>query len=248
MGRLAKAPLQEVILEVRWEVEADPASGRLLDKGFSMAAGRFHVYVEKEFGHVDDRQPFYDMAPHAFMYQAVRQYRPAPNAWPLFQLGPGVFTVNDTNKDYDWQGKFSPLVAKGLDHLEHAYEGPLPFSTVALRYIDAVNVADYGFVDWATFIPGHLNFGFMNEFNSGMVPRDVSFQQLFDLGEDGQLHLNIGSGKDGDGNDQLIWQTSIIRAGSFSKEELLQWAERAHAKSSEVFKSICKPHFYDSFR
>lgn len=247
MGRLAKAPLQEVIFEVRWEADVDPASGVMQDKEFSMAAGRFHVHVESEFPHVDNRQPFYDMAPHAFIYQAIRQYRPAEGQWPLYQLGPGVFTVNDTNKDYDWQGKFSPLIAKGLDRLEKAYEGTLPYSQAALRYIDAVKVKDYDFIDWASFIPGHLNFGFTNEFDHGMVPSDVSFQQLFTLGDGSQLHLNISSGKDGQGNDQMIWQTSVIKSGSFTKEELLQWAESAHAKSSEVFSRICKKHFHDSF-
>jgi len=247
MSRLQNAPLQEVIFEVRWDAEVDPASGVMQDKEFSMAAGRFHVYVEKEFPHVDNRQPFYDMAPQAFMYQAVRQYRPAEGQWPLFQLGPGVFTVNDTNKDYDWQGKFSPLVAKGLDRLEKAYEGGLPYSQAALRYIDAVRVKDLGFEDWGTFIPGHLNFSFKNDFDHGMVPKDVSFQQLFSLEDGSQLHLNISSGKDGEGNEQMIWQTSVIKAGSFTKESLLQWAESAHAKSSEIFTRICKPHFRESF-
>ena len=247
MGRLAKAPLQEVIFEVRWEADVDPASGGMHDKDFGMAAGRFHVHVEEEYGHVDNRQPFYDMAPQAFMYQAVRQYRPGEGQWPLFQLGPGVFTVNDTNKDYDWQNKFRPLIAMGLDKLEKAYEGTLPYCQAALRYIDAVNVKDYGFTDWASFIPGHLNFSFKNEFDGGMVPKDISFQQLFELEDGGQLHLNIASGKDGDGNDQMIWQTSVIKAGAFTKEGLLQWAELAHAKSSDVFKRICKPHFHDSF-
>jgi uncharacterized protein (TIGR04255 family) len=212
-----------------------------------MAAGRFHVHVEDEYGHVENRQPYYEMAPQAFMYQAVKQYRPGAGQWPLFQLGPGVFTVNDTNKDYDWQGRFSVLIAKGLDKLEKAYEGPLAYSQAALRYIDAVKVKDYDFVDWASFIPGHLNFSFKNDFDSGMVPKDVSFQQLFSLEDGSQLHLNIASGKDGEGNDQMIWQTSIIRSGAFTKEELLQWAERAHAKSSEVFKGICKPHFHATF-
>lgn len=247
MGRLAKAPLQEVIFEVRWEADVDPATGVPHDKEFLMAAGRFHVHVESEFGHVDNRQPLYEMAPQAFMGQAVRQYRPGQGQWPLFQLGPGVFTVNDTHKDYDWRGKFSPLIAKGLDRLEKAYEGSLPYSQAALRYIDAVNVKDYDFSDWASFIPDHLNFGFTNGFDSGAVPQDVSFQQLFALPDGSQLHLNIASGKDGQGNDQMIWQTSVIKSGSFTKAELLQWAESAHAKSSEVFSRICKKHFHDSF-
>jgi uncharacterized protein (TIGR04255 family) len=247
MGRLANAPLQEVIFEVRWEADVDPVSGAPTDREFSMASGRFHVHVEDRFPHVDQRQPFYDMAPQAFMYQAIRQYRPAKDLWPLFQLGPVVFTVNDTNKDYDWGGKFSPLIDFGLEKLEKAYEGPLPYSNVALRYIDAVKVSDYDFVDWASFIPGHLNFSFKNEFDSGMVPRDVSFQQLFDLGDGSQLHLNISSGKDAEGNEQMIWQTTVMRSGSFTRQELLTWVEGAHAKSSDLFTRVCKPHFHASF-
>jgi hypothetical protein len=80
-----------------------------------------------------------------------------------------------------------------------------------------------------------------------MVPKDISFQQLFNLEDGSELHLNIASGKDGDGNDQLVWQTSVIKVGPFTKETLLQWAESAHLKSSEVFTRICKKHFHDSF-
>lgn len=247
MGRLPNAPLQEVIFEVHWELDVDPASGMMKDNGFGMAAGRFDVHVKNEFPHVDNRQPYYELAPQAFMHQAIRQFRPAPGQWPLYQLGPGVFTVNDTNKDYDWQGRFSPLIDKGLVILEKAYENELPYNQVALRYIDAVQVKDFDFKDWSSFIPGHLNFSFKNDFDHGMVPTEVSFQQLFNLVDGNQLHLNIASGKDTKGNDQLIWQTSVIKAGSFNKENLLQWAESAHAKSSEVFRNICKKRFHDSF-
>lgn len=247
MSRLRNAPLQEVIFEVRWDADVDAASGALLDKDFLMAAGRFDVHVKEEFPHWDNRVPYFDLAPQAFLYQPVKQFRPAPDAWPLFQLGPGIFTVNDTHKDYDWTGRFSPLVAKGLDKLERAYERQLPYHMAALRYIDAVRVQDYDFQDWASFIPGHLHFAFQNNFDSGMVPRDVAFQQLFDLEDGSQLHLSIASGKDGEGQDQMIWQTAVMRSGPCNKEEILSWAESAHAKSSDLFTRICKTHFHDSF-
>ncbi|MBK6753983.1 MAG: TIGR04255 family protein [Flavobacteriales bacterium] len=247
MSRLSNAPLQEVIFEARWALDTDQATGQEYDQKYSLAAGALKAHVQERFPHVDQRLPFHPLTQHLFARQAVLQFRKEPGASPLLQLGPGVFTVNDTDKNYDWQESYQPTLIYGLEMLEKAYDGTLPYEQVALRYIDSVKVKDYGFTDWASFISKHLRFGFANQFDHGMVPKDVSFQQLFDLPDDDQLHLQIGSGTDRDGDDRLIWQTTVQRKGSFDRAGLLAWGNTAHDLSSKLFKDFCQPDFHASF-
>lgn len=246
MGRLAKAPLQEVIFEVRWGLETDPA-GQEHDTKFLEAFGALKAYVKDRFGHMQPRIPMFELMPQALVRQAVVQFREKPDGRPLLQLGPGIFTVNDTDKDYDWDASYRPTIEYGLGMLEKAYDGPLPYEQVGLRYIDSVKVKDHGFTDWATFIPKCLRFSFNNQFDHGMVPKDVSFQQLFDLPNGDVLHLQVGSGRDREGDDRMIWQTNIQRIGTFDRAGLLAWADEAHVLSKKIFEDFCQPDFYATF-
>jgi len=248
MSRLKNAPLQEVIFEVGWALDIDPHSGIESDSRFNLALGSLKTLVKKEFPHHVARVPFYELAPHAFNRQAVMQFRKEPNGRPLLQLGPGVFTVNDTDKDYDWDESFKPTLVYGLEKLEEAYDGELLYEHAVLRYIDSVRVKDYGFTDWGSFIAKHLRFSFVNSFDEAMVPKDVSFQQLFDCPNGDQLQLQVGSGTDAAGDIRLIWQTIISRKQAFDKESLITWGHEAHTHSSTIFKQFCQPDFYGSFR
>jgi len=247
MSRLANAPLQEVIFEVGWALDLDPSTGIESDSRFGLALGALKTLVKERFPHHVARVPFYELVPHAFNRKAVMQFRAEPNGRPLLQLGPGVFTVNDTDKDYDWDDSFKPTLLYGLDKLEEAYDGPMLYEQVALRYIDSVRVRDYGFTDWGSFIAKHLHFSFQNSFGPDLVPKDVSFQQLFDRPNGDTLHLQVGSGTDGEGDLRLIWQTILQRSQAFNKEELIAWGQEAHTYSSTIFKQFCKPDFYASF-
>jgi|GEM_PF-114585 uncharacterized protein (TIGR04255 family) len=247
MSRLANAPLQEVIFEVGWALDLDPSSGIESDTRFGLALGALKTLVKDKFPHHVARVPFYELAPHAFNRKAVMQFRKEPNGRPLLQLGPGVFTVNDTDKDYDWDDSFKPTLIYGLDKLEEAYDGTLLYDQVVLRYIDSVRVRDYGFTDWGSFIAEHLHFSYQNGFAKDLVPTDVSFQQLFECKNGDQLQIQVGSGSDSEGEPRLIWQTILQRKQAFDKAGLLAWGEEAHAYSSVIFKQFCKPDFYASF-
>lgn len=99
--KLPKAPLREVIFELRWGLGYDPSSKQELDLGFDMAQGQFKHLVEQEF-------PFHRrLTPQnfplsLFSHKVVHQFWEAENTYPLLQLGPGLFSQNDTEKNYVW--------------------------------------------------------------------------------------------------------------------------------------------------
>lgn len=122
MSELRKKPLVEVILEVRWgptlAVDAPPPDP---DPNYSLLVGRL-------FDRVRQAYPFHEQLPTAQLPDQMvpgvpqHRFRPAPNDWPLVQLGPGLLTVNETAK-YTW----SDFRSRAMVAVEHLYTAhPVP--------------------------------------------------------------------------------------------------------------------------
>ena len=245
MSRLANAPLQEVIFEVRWDLERQEGAPLPLDPKFELGLGAFREFLKKDFPEVVRKYPEQipvQLLPHA----ASWQFRPKSSGWPLLQLGHGVLTVNDTDLAYDWDTVFFPLVRRALEWLAQAYGESPVFSLAELRYIDSVRLADHGFKDWTSFVGGNLNISVNNEFRPNAKVLDTGLHQVYELGNGGQALVAVNSGKR-ENEDAMIWQTAVHQAGPFDNNNLLAWAETAHLVSKDLFKEICKPHFYERF-
>jgi uncharacterized protein (TIGR04255 family) len=246
MTKLPKAPLQEAIFEVRWDLDVVPETNQATDKGFDMALGSLRSLCKERFPHVVRKLPD-DVPVQLFPYKTTYQYWTAENTWPLLQLGPGIFTINDTERNYEWGNNYYPLIKNGIKWLCEAYNQQLSFGFVALKYIDVVKATDYNLKKWPDFISDHLNFKFENSFNPRGDLKQFQFNQVFDQEDGSSLHLSISSGRNKGGEDIFIWQTSVLKRQSFTPEELINWTKEAHNIVSRLFKEICKPTFYDSF-
>lgn len=134
----ANPPLVEAIFEVKWKLNQANSNSPPTDPYHSMALGHFkHLASEAGFGWweqlVGDDVPVFLM-PHA----ARQRFRVAEGKWPLFQLGPGVMTVNQT-AGYAWDD-FQKHCVKAVECLTTAYsDSPVPLKPqqYALRYIDS---------------------------------------------------------------------------------------------------------------
>lgn len=249
MTKLPKAPLQECIFEIRWELDIDPSNNQQFDFGFSMAQGKLQEIVNHEFPSFTRKLP-YGFPEQALKHQVINQYWAKPNTWPVLQLGPGIFTVNETEINYDWKKNYFPLIDKAMDWIHKAYNQKLNINYASLRYIDSVKPKDYGFEGrWQDFIQEHFNFSFVNSFNSRGAIKGIKFEQYFDLVDKSSLHISMNSGKYRKTDDEaLIWQTSVIKASKFEKDSLISWVKNAHSTTSDLFKEMTKPKFYDSFK
>lgn len=249
MPKLPRAPLQEAIFEIRWELDPDSISGQMIDPGFQLAQGKLQEISKDEF------PVFNRKLPHGFpeqllSYQIINQYWSGRELWPVIQLGPGIFTVNITETSYDWPITYFPLIKKSLTWLVKVYDNKIRINFASLRYIDSVKLKDYNFDgQWQNFIIQHFNFSFVNSFNTRGNIKGLQFNQFFDLSDGSELHIMFNSGKDRKTDDDaLIWQTSVAKQTKFNDSLLVDWLEYAHTTTSTLFKEMTKPEFYDSFR
>lgn len=246
MSRLPNAPLQEVIFEVKWDLKLDPATRSYIDPGFDLGVGKFHGLIQDEFPLTKQKMP--DHIPNVIIgHQIKHQFWKGEGIWPVVQMGPGIMALNETDKTYDWHNGFFPLIKKALDSLGKAYNLEISFANYTLRYIDTVQIADYGFNDWQSFVQENISISVVNSFNTRGPLKSFVIEQAFDLGGDGMLQVTLSSAQNEKKEDTFVWQTVISGQMPMQKEALLIWIEKAHTNTSDIFKEICKPNFYASF-
>lgn len=105
--KLLNAPLQEVIFEIRWDLNINLASNREFDEGFAIALGTLATLLKNDFPHVVRKIPD-DFPADLLNYSTIYQFWKGENIWPVLQLGPGIFTVNDTDKKVLLEGYLFP--------------------------------------------------------------------------------------------------------------------------------------------
>ncbi|MDV3310530.1 MAG: TIGR04255 family protein [Cyclobacteriaceae bacterium] len=249
MPKLPNAPLQEAIFEIRWELDIESATNQQVDGGYALAQGKLQEIVRPGFPLHKRKIPL-GVPDQLFLYQIINQYWSGEDTWPVLQLGPGIFTVNDTDKNYDWDQNYFPLINRALDWIHKAYEDRLKINMACLRYIDSVALSKYGYDGrWQEFIHEHFNFRFENKFNSrGRINR-IQFEQYFELEDKSALHIAMSSGKyRKTDQDALVWQTAVVKSSRFSKDSLLDWVKNAHSITSDLFREMTRRKFYDSFK
>ncbi|MCB9279511.1 MAG: TIGR04255 family protein [Lewinellaceae bacterium] len=246
MKKLPNAPLQEVIFEARWDLEIDPYTQLLHDPDFEFALGKFQGEVANEFPLAlkifPEGIPFTILNPKV-LYRFWR----GEDTWPVLQLGPGIFTLNDTEKNYIWEDTYLPTLKDALEKLERSYPRQIRFSEYSLRYIDVVRKEEYEQASWSEFLNKNINFNFENQFNTRGELNRFQFKQTFELENGKELEITLATGLNKLGDPVFIWQTAVNCRNRINRIELLNWVEEAHKVNSEVFKEICKPPFYDSF-
>ncbi|AVQ83836.1 hypothetical protein C4F17_24380 [Variovorax sp. PMC12] len=165
-----KAPLVEIIVEVRWADAAGfpQAGGGLLQLPVNNAADEFYM----RFGGAAYSNGFRQterLVPPGFPVmpgQAIYRYRPASD-FPdelarsaLWQIGSGVFTANATPPYKSWL-EFSPWVAKGIQAVldtRNEAEKNSDFASISLRYIDAFTSDFIGGLSYEEFLQERLGF------------------------------------------------------------------------------------------
>ncbi len=249
MPKLPKAPLQEAVFELRWDLDVAPDTQQEMDTGFELAQGKLQGLAAEEFPLIRRRAPS-EFPTSLFNYKIVHQFWRGEGIFPVIQLGPGIFTVNDTEKNYDWEKAFFPLVKKSLGWLYQAYENNLQPNFINLRYIDSVNLPDYDFKgDWLAFIKKNLKIDLKNHFTHDGTLRHFNINQSFELEGGGELNITVSSGRSKQSEDPvLIWQTGVVDVGRFHREEILAKLQSAHRHTHELFLEMTKGAFYDSFR
>lgn len=144
MPSLPNAPLIETIFELRWgqpiESAGQPASFAFGEDDSEFFAGEFYRVARAEgFTTVERPNPPGLSFPHL----VTHRFRRAPDTWPCYQIGLGLFTANQVNDGYAWSD-FKTVILDGLRLLDRGHPHgliSLPPFWVELRYRDGFRLA-----------------------------------------------------------------------------------------------------------
>tara|TARA_R110002110_G_C13398239_1_gene712552 strand:+ start:193 stop:1011 length:819 start_codon:yes stop_codon:yes gene_type:complete len=150
------APLNEVIVELQWELVEDQAGNRV-DPVFRQFRELFAVGAQKlGFGLHESLLP--DEIPLELLsHKVTNRFRKTADEWPLYQIGPGVFTANIVQPYSGWEA-FRPIVEDGLKLLLDNYPikiDLLNLDRMMLRYIN-VFTAEHGVRSVPEFVRDEL--------------------------------------------------------------------------------------------
>ncbi len=239
---LKNKPLVEAIFEIKWELQ-ESGQGMKVDPHYKVLIGRIYDRIKDEY-------PFHEQLPTAAIpdeiagYVVQHRFRKNKEKWPLIQIGPGIITLNDT-EGYVWND-FKERINNLLDVLYDAYpnsENNLKFSSLLLRYIDAIDF-DYKKEDLFKFLKENLKLSIQIDkrlfgetgVNSSLLNIDLRFS-FPSAKPKGAVHLRFLRGKRKN-VDALIWETMVRSIGGDvpnSKKEVITWAEEAHLLTDDWF-------------
>jgi len=239
--KLKRAPLKEVIFELRWEGSVD-SPGMQVDKGFDLAQGKFASKQEMDFPVYKKLLP--DNAPFKIFGSPLNQFWKGELKWPVIQHGQGVLAINDVEANYIWEDKFYPMIESTLKNLIESYNDPLKFTSVKLHYIDAWDTEEVQPID---FMRDNLQTDILNKYKISGKLRDFNIQQGFELDDGSILSLSISSGINNQSKkNSVIWNTVVEKMGKIGKDDIIPWLILAHTHTSVMFKNMLNPDFYAS--
>ena len=240
MSKLPKAPLIEVIFEIRWN-----ASGN-------------EELLRTQYLHGDLFSEIKDKYPHRESIQSIpidifinnvptHRFRVAPKGYPLVQVGPGILTVNTIDSKYDWteyQKSILEVVSKFLDVYKFSENQEL---TLVLQYIDLLKF-DFEKEDVYQFLEKDLNIVVKQEFyKSSLFSNNVLLGLTYETNL-GLLNIVISRGKNEEIGEGILIQTSLNKKIPTNPESIKIWLETAHEFCSTTFKEMTRGRLYESFK
>lgn len=241
-------PLVEAIFELRWELlQPDPQKPPWVDKNYKLAAGALFAKLQNDYPeHV--QLPTSALPDEISAYVVQHQFKTEGVGWPLVQIGQGILTVNDI-AGYAWKS-FHPRVKNVIESLLEVYEtmkGNLKVSTLALRYINAIdfdfensNVLSYlrdkmGFV---VELNPSVKAGFYGD-NPNAIDLSLQFQTAQPANSDVKMRFFRGQKKDG--SSGLMWETAVHARPDVVQSnvaDMTSWTEKAHTLTRLLFDAL----------
>jgi uncharacterized protein (TIGR04255 family) len=169
----------------------------------------------------------------------VMRFRRKPGAWPLFQIGPGLFTANIVPPYEGWRA-FRYVLREGLGYLFDAYpfhERYLKLNHIALRYIDGF-AEEHGYSNFNEFLSNDLQISvnfptlILDQFASSQNAYFTNIETVIELKTP---ELSIGTLKFARGTkdtrEALIGELTVRREQSIEDKKidfLSDWFDIAH--------------------
>lgn len=241
MSKLPNAPLLEVIFEIRWKI----SNKGDLEK-YQYLHGDLYSELKDFYPYRESLAPP-EIPTDVLINHPMYRFRKAENDYPLYQVGPGIITLNTIDEKYYWdqfyewsEGLISSFF-KVYDFEEDDGLNP------NLIYVDFFKL-DFEVQNAYDFLNQNLNIRFeQNFFSPKKHPNNVNlgFYYRTDYGD---LAVTFKKGKNNHQEDGIVMQTTIFGKRLHSEvNPILSWLDKTHDFSSNLFKDITKGELYKSF-
>jgi uncharacterized protein (TIGR04255 family) len=238
MNSRPRNPQVEAIFEIWWQLKP-VAPGIFIDPHYKLLVGRLYDKL--------DGYPFHEPLPTSAMpdqivvYTVQHRFRQSEGGWPLVQIGPGILTLNDTEK-YEWDD-FKARIPQVLKALFAAYpKGELTVNRVLFRCVNAIDF-DYDENDISVFLRDMMGTEMkvpQSLFNdTGVRDRALAIDLRFGFPSSkpaGAINLRFTRGlrfTQGQKNktDAFFWETTVQsteKDAPKTQRAILKWVEKAH--------------------
>lgn len=242
MSKLLKAPLVEIILELRWKVtnKSDLTKIQYLH-------GDIYSLMKDKYPYRESVVPV-EIPIEILINQPIHRFRSAANDYPLFQVGPGVLTLNTIDEKYFWD-KFS----EDLDELVDSFLKIFKLDenekfAPSIIFIDFFSF-DFDNNDVYEFINQKFNIKISQSFiELNGYPNDVNIGFHYEtiLGD---LSVIFQKGKNSKQENGIVIQTKVsCKTINPAREDILDWFEKSHELCSDIFKKLTHGELYESFK
>ncbi|CAO4184898.1 hypothetical protein EEDFHM_04637 [Methylorubrum populi] len=240
------APLIEVIVEVRWKLFALSAiPGGAVDPFFIEALPVFQENLRKiGYGHTE-RLVAGDFPLEMMPGQPIWRFRREPSLWPLYQLGPGLLTMNAVPPYRGWV-HFRDMVSQGIEAVQCAYEavgGRINVERLALRYLNSFT-DKLGYGNHAEFLSNHLGLsvgvreGVESGVGSKWLERAVMAELTAPLDEPAEATITIKAGNAHvEGSPACLFELAVARGGP-GVADYGAWFDVARSSIHKVFNTM----------
>jgi uncharacterized protein (TIGR04255 family) len=239
MSKLPKAPLVEVVIELRWKITSKEELA-----GVQYLYGDLYNELKKKYPFRESILPV-EVPIEMTINQPVHRFRAEKGGYPLLQVGPGVITLNTIDAKYYWNSFFND--AKELIQTffnVHPVENKI---APALLYIDFFPF-DFSGNNVHDYINQQFNITFgQSFFETEKFPTDfnMGFAYNIDLGD---LRVNFQKGKN-QNTEGILLQTRINgKPAAPNYENLNNWLNEAHEILSNLFMQLTEGDLYESFK
>jgi len=253
--RLNNAPLVEALVEIRWKLLEETAGG-VVDPNYQVFFGRLSDRVTDEYPN-HERLPTASLPEEFASHLVQHRFWQEGNEHPLLQVGPGIFTFNETEK-YD-PDDFRRRANDAVGLLCSAYPSPdsLEVESVQLRYINR-ELFDYEEEDLFSFLRDFMGVEIrlpslmFSPVDVSPVPAGLSLQSSFPVSSPaGMATVRFSTGEDNDGSNMLIWETVVTSAGDdvpTLPNNFSAWFDDAHRITHRWFESLTSGVLAERYR
>lgn len=243
MSKLPNAPLVEVIFEIRWD-SADKVS---LDK-FQLLLGSMYSELKNDFPTVIHLRPDPAIPFNAFVGMPTHRFS-SVNGYPMYQLGPGIMSVNMTNEDYVWEN-FIETIKKIVSVFEKLSELQGQDITIALKYLDFFK-CNFSEINLTEYIKNNFHLNVEAPYLDDAPAKTFSFATTRRI-ETGAFTMTMNTGYNNINGTQIegiITESNISEKVPFESlnSYIISELPKAHEFLGKFFKQMTEGSLYNSF-